>query len=69
VQEIREHELQGVFARRQRQRGFGLAFAEVQVVLIGGERQRQIGGSVGVDEEVVVPRVVEFDAGGAMPCL
>ena len=64
MQRVRQQQLQRVFAGRQRQRGFGLALAEVDVVSIGGQRQRKIGGRIGVEDQVMVPGVVELDAGG-----
>src|SRR5215472_17395933 len=61
---VTENQLQGVLAGRERQRGLGLPLAEVLDVV--GRRQRggHVGGRVSVDEEVMVPAVVELDPGG-----
>ena len=64
VQVVTQHQLQRVLARRQRQRGFGLALAEVPDVVGGRQRHAHVLGQVGVDQQVVVAGVLDLDAGG-----
>src|SRR5271154_5033846 len=62
VQVVREHDLEGVLARSQIERGLGLTLAEMQYLV--GRRQRRIElqfAEVGVDEQVMMTGVVEFD--------
>ena len=42
----------------------GLALAEMQVVLVGGQRLGEIRRRIRVDDEMVMARVVGLDAGG-----
>src|SRR5579862_7066524 len=60
---IAEEELQGVFARRQLDAHFGLAGAEMEMVLVVRDRlieRRQVR----VDDEMVMPGIGAIDAGG-----
>ena len=60
---IAKQHLQGVAARRQGELDLRLAAAEVAVLLVIRDRQGQIGGQTGIDEQVVVTRVVAVDTG------
>src|ERR1700734_178049 len=63
VQIVREHQLQRVLARRQGPRRLGLALAEMPQLV--GRRHRRIEfqlAEVHVDQQMVMTRVVEFDA-------
>jgi hypothetical protein len=50
---IAQHQLQRVLAGLERDRGFGLALAEMHQ-LIGGQRCGQVGRQLAVDQQVVV---------------
>ena len=68
---IAEYQLQGVIARRQRDGGFRLAFAEMDMIFVSGKAEIEFFGAIftltqrrAVNQQMVMACVLFFDAGG-----
>src|ERR1700722_9041827 len=61
-------QLKRVLARRQRQRGFRLALAEMKYFVRDGQRRVELYlAQVGIHQQMVMARIVEFDSGRGDP--
>ena len=67
VQCISKQQLQGMLSGWQLDNGFSLALAKMSVVIIGGNRLIK-GGQRGVDDKVMVTRVIDDDTGRGNTC-
>ena len=61
---VPEQQLQGVDARLQHQRGFRLAFPEMDMVFVGGDRHVRRRQFLRIDQQVMMPGVGVVDACG-----